>query len=99
LVCTLKLTAYMPDHLHFTAYFARYAAHAFGLPCSDIMHPKEHIQRWVMNKGHFIHAKTKEEFERRTYYAVLQIFDGDAEVVRKWVDYVRINLPAGIDLE
>ena len=89
----------MPDHLDFAAYFARHSAHAMQLPCSEAMHLPIQTKRWYVIKGPFVHAKTKEVFEQKTHVRAVQIFDGDAGVVKEWIQYVRRNLPAGVDME
>ncbi|KAH6563187.1 hypothetical protein BASA50_000992 [Batrachochytrium salamandrivorans] len=99
LVCNLQLSGYMPDHLDFMAYFARYTAKAMGMPVSETIHLRTHVRRWHANKGPFVHAKTKEIFERKTYYRLVQVFDTHPDTVKAWATYINESLPAGIDLK
>ncbi|KAL2920086.1 28S ribosomal protein S10, mitochondrial [Polyrhizophydium stewartii] len=99
LVCNLELSGFMPDHLDFVAYFARHAAKALKMPTSDTIHLKTAINRWFTNKGPFVHAKTKEIFERKTYHRLIQAFDASPETITAWVKYVNESLPPGVDLK
>ncbi|KAJ3299774.1 mitochondrial 37S ribosomal protein rsm10 [Borealophlyctis nickersoniae] len=99
LTCTLELRGFMADHLDFVARFAQHMAHAMNLPCSDPIHLPNTIRRWFMNKGPFAHGKTKEIFERKTAHRVLQIFDGNKATVDAWVEYLRRNVPAGVEIK
>lgn len=99
LVCTMLLEAVMPDHVEFFAYFSRHAALCFGLPCTVVIHMPDQHDHWTVIKGPFVHAKVKENFERRTYKRVLQIYDAKPEKVDEWVKYVHSSMPMGIDME
>ncbi|KAI9017825.1 ribosomal protein S10 domain-containing protein [Gaertneriomyces semiglobifer] len=99
LVCTLKLRGFMPDHLDFVAYFARYSAHSMQLPTSDVIHLPVETKKWYVIKGPFVHGKTKEVFEKKTHVRCVQLYDASPESVQAWVDYVRTHLPSGIDIE
>ncbi|KAJ3086151.1 mitochondrial 37S ribosomal protein rsm10 [Quaeritorhiza haematococci] len=98
LVGKLELRGYMPDHLDFVAYFARYSAHQLGISCDPPIHLPDDLERWNVIKGPFIHAKTKEVFERQTHRRLLQVFDADPKVVSQWVSYVNRKLPAGVEM-
>ena len=98
LVCNLILTGYMPDHLDFISYFASQSGYKMGLPSHTIHLPSE-TKKWHVNKGPFVHAKTKEVFERQTHHRLIQVFDSNLKDVDVWVNYVNKNLPPGIDLK
>ena len=51
-----------------------------------------------MVKSPFVHAKTKEIFEKRTFTRTLQLFDAHADTIRELSAYVNRLLPAGIDM-
>ncbi|KAJ3322110.1 mitochondrial 37S ribosomal protein rsm10 [Boothiomyces sp. JEL0866] len=99
LVCNMILSGYMPDHLDFVTYFARYSAHQMSLPTSEIIHLPTKIKKWTVMKGPFVHAKSKQVFERKTYKRLIQVFDSHPESLKEWIKYVNESLPAGIDLE
>lgn len=99
LTCTLTLTTHNPSHLPFLLYFSRHSAHALGLPVSPPIHLPTNTKKYYVIKGPFVHAKTKEVFEEKKYSGCVQIFDGEKSVVDDWVEYVKKNLPAGVDVE
>ncbi|KAJ1554965.1 mitochondrial 37S ribosomal protein rsm10 [Cladochytrium tenue] len=90
----------MPDHAEFVSYFARYAAHVRRIPTSErIIHLATKTEKWHVTRGPFVHDKTKDVFERKTYRRLIQLFNADDAVVDDWVSYVNSNLPAGIDMK
>ncbi|KAJ3124709.1 Phosphoglucomutase-2 [Nowakowskiella sp. JEL0407] len=97
--CKLEFQGFMPDHLDFYAYFARYSAHALGLPCSPIIHLPTATKRWTIVKGPFVHAKSKENFEQKTHKRSVELFDANEDMREKWIEYVEKNLPDGVDLK
>jgi ribosomal protein S10 len=99
LVCNMKFQGFMDDHLDFVAYFAMKTGHKMGMPTSDVIQIPAKIEKWYVNKGPFVHAKTKEVFERITYTRLIQVFDSHPDVVKEWIQYVNKNLPAGIHLK
>jgi ribosomal protein S10 len=99
LVCKMVLQGFMDDHLNFVAYFARLAGHKMGMPTSQVIHLPTKTQKWHVNKGPFVHAKTKEVFERKTYSRLIQVFDSHPDTVKQWIKYVNDNLPSVIDLK
>ena len=98
LVCNLQLKGFMDDHLNFVSYFARYAANQIGIPTSKVIHLPDELKKYHVNKGPFVHAKTKEVFERRTFKRLIQAFDAHPDAINGWVEYVNGNLPFGINL-
>ncbi|KAI8813414.1 hypothetical protein BJ742DRAFT_790322 [Cladochytrium replicatum] len=96
---TVTFSGFMPDHLDFVSAWSAHAARAHNLHCSDPIHLPTILRRWDVIKGPFAHAKTKEVFERKTYQRAVQILDAqNAEVVRKWANYVVESMPAGVDV-
>jgi ribosomal protein S10 len=87
----------MADHLDLVAYFARYSATVMEMTCSPTIHGQTKWERWNVIKGPFVHAKTKEIFEQKTYERILQIYNAHPDAVDSLVDYVNKKLPPGID--
>ncbi|KAI8905561.1 hypothetical protein EDD86DRAFT_211790 [Gorgonomyces haynaldii] len=98
LVASIKLSGYMPDHLDTVTYFALGSANKMEMP-TVVVSPLAETKRWYVNKGPFVHAKTKELFERVTHARVLQIYDTHLDNVKQLRDYISNNLPPGIDIE
>ena len=42
-------------------------------------------EKWHVTKGPFVHDKSKEIFERKTFKRMLQAFDADRAVIEDWV--------------
>ncbi|KAJ1960339.1 mitochondrial 37S ribosomal protein rsm10 [Dipsacomyces acuminosporus] len=57
------------------------------------------IRRWTVLKSPFVHKSAMEVFERRTYKRILIIRDADPEVVKKWLEYINKNIPAGLGMK
>ncbi|KAI8614471.1 ribosomal protein S10p/S20e-domain-containing protein [Chytriomyces sp. MP71] len=100
LVSNVELSGYMPDHLDFLAYFAAHAAHKRGIATSShAIHLQTETERWHVTKGPFVHDKSKEVFERKTYRRLVQAFNADEANVRDWYEHVNRNLPPGVDMK
>ncbi|KAJ3275758.1 hypothetical protein HDV01_007225 [Terramyces sp. JEL0728] len=99
LVCNMTLSGFMPDHVDFVSYFARNLAHQYSMPTSEVIHLPTKIKKWTVMKGPFVHAKSKQVFERKTHKRLIQVFDSHPESLKEWISYVNENLPAGIDME
>ncbi|KAJ3416189.1 mitochondrial 37S ribosomal protein rsm10 [Chytridiales sp. JEL 0842] len=100
LVANLEFSAFMPDHIDFVAYFATHAAHKRDIPTSEkVIHMPTEVKKWHVTKGPFVHDKSKEIFEMKTFKRLVQAFDADAKVVEDWVSYVNSSLPAGVELK
>ncbi|KAJ3216465.1 mitochondrial 37S ribosomal protein rsm10 [Dinochytrium kinnereticum] len=99
LVANIELQGFMPDHLDFVGYFVRYSAHARNLATSDaVIHMPTKTLKWHVTRGPFVHDKSKEIFEQKTYRRLVQLFDAGPEKVQDFVTYVNSQLPSGIDL-
>ncbi|KAJ3013621.1 mitochondrial 37S ribosomal protein rsm10 [Thoreauomyces humboldtii] len=98
LTATLTLTTFMPDHLPLLLYFARHSAHCLSLPASEPIHFPVATKKFYVVKGPFVHGKSKEVFEEKKFAGAVQIFDGDTKAVADWVEYVKRNLPSGVDV-
>ena len=69
--------------------FAMRAAYYLGLPAKGPTPLPKIVQRWTVLKSNFIHKKSQENFERITLRRLIQIQDGDAEVLKIWLAYLR----------
>lgn len=52
-----------------------------------------------MPKGHFIHKKTQENFERKTLRRLIQIKDGHPETVEVWLAFLRRHAYYGVGMK
>ncbi len=88
-VCDLQLRSFSVRNVEFMADFAMRAAYYLGLPAKGPTPLPKIVQRWTVLKSNFIHKKSQENFERITLRRLIQIQDGDAEVLKIWLAYLR----------
>lgn len=69
--------------------FAMRAAYYLGLPARGPSPLPRIRQRWTVLKSPFAMKKAQENFERRTMRRLVEIQDGDPEVVKIWLAYLR----------
>ena len=53
---------------------------------------------WTVIKSPFVHKKSQENFERKTYKRVIKAWDADYEVINRWVMYLEKNILAGVGM-
>ncbi len=95
LVCELSLRSYDPENLDFFADFALRAGYYLNIPLSGVIPMKTRRERWTVIKSHFINAKVKENFERRTHKRLIRVYDAHPEVVDIWLSFLSKNaMPA-----
>ncbi|KAH3660518.1 hypothetical protein OGAPHI_007104 [Ogataea philodendri] len=73
--------AFEPANLEFIADFALRVAYYLGLPATGPLPLRKRTERWTVIKSPFVHAKTKENFERHTHGRKIKIWDADNEVI------------------
>lgn len=88
-VATLQLRSYSVRNLEFMADFAVRAAYYLDLPAKGPVPLPRITQRWTVPRSVFVHKKSQENWERVTLRRLVQIVDGDPEVVRHWLSFVR----------
>ncbi|KAJ3096433.1 mitochondrial 37S ribosomal protein rsm10 [Phlyctochytrium planicorne] len=99
LVANIEVQGFMPDHLDFVGYFIRYSALARGLTVSSkVVHMPTKTLKWQVTRGPFVHDKSKEIFEQKTYRRLVQLFDASPSTVETFVGHVNSNLPSGVEL-
>ena len=98
-VCSLQLRSFSVRNLEFMADFAMRAAYYLGLPAKGPVPLPRKIERWTLSKSNFVHTKTKENFERITLKRAIEIQDGEAEVVKIWLAYLRRHAFWGVGMK
>jgi len=98
-VCNLQIRSYSVRNLELQADFALRAAYYLGLPAKGPI-PLPHItERWTVPRSNFVHKKSQENFERVTVRRLIQIQDGDSEVVQCWLGYLSQRAYHGIGMK
>ncbi|BFZ61421.1 mitochondrial 37S ribosomal protein rsm10 [Saitoella coloradoensis] len=98
-VCNLHLRGYYPYTMDFFADFALRAAYYLKMPASGVVPLPNKTERFTVNRAHFVHAKSKENFERVTHKRLIQIKDAHPETVEVWLAYLRQNQYAGVGMK
>lgn len=56
-------------------------------------------ERWTVIKSPFVHAKVKENFERRTHKRQIKLYDANPEVIQLFLATVRKYCIAGVGMK
>ncbi|KAH7037999.1 uncharacterized protein B0I36DRAFT_381085 [Microdochium trichocladiopsis] len=97
--CDLQLRSYSVQNLEFFVDFALRAAYYLKLPAFGPVPLPKITERWTVPKGHFIHKKSQENFERITRRRLIQIRDGHPETVQIWLAYLQKHAYYGIGMK
>ncbi|KAK7523978.1 putative ribosomal protein [Phyllosticta citriasiana] len=98
-VCDLQLRTYSVRNIEFFADFALRAAYYLGLPAKGPVPLPKLIERWTVPRSNFIFKKSQENFERITIRRLIQIQDGDPEVVQIWLSYLQKHQYYGVGMK
>lgn len=99
LKATITMVGYIPDWLESVIAFSEYTAAQLSIPFVNSNEQKRTIQRWWTIKSHFIYAKSKEIFERRTHERTFQVYDVDNDTLKFYIKRLRDSLPPGIKMK
>jgi small subunit ribosomal protein S10 len=88
-----------PVNLEFFCDFALRAAYYLGLPATGPKPIPTKRERWTVIRAPFVHAKSKENFERKTHGRMIKIWDSDNEVVDLWLSYLKKNSVWGVGVK
>ncbi|VEU22843.1 DEKNAAC103936 [Brettanomyces naardenensis] len=86
-------------NLEFFSDFALRAAYYLGIPATGAKPIPVRRERWTVIKAPFVHAKSKENFERRTYGRVIKLWDCTDEVVDIFLAYLKQNSVWGVGVK
>lgn len=99
LVCELQARAFEHEDLDFFVDFAQRAAFFLKMPVSGSIPLPTRRERWTVIRSPFVHAKSKENFERRTHKRLLKVYDANPEVVEVWLAALRKHAMPGVGLK
>lgn len=88
-----------PVNVEFFCDFALRAAYYLGLPATGPKPISTKRERWTVIRAPFVHAKSKENFERKTHGRMIKIWDSDNEVVDLWLAYLKKNSVWGVGVK
>ncbi|KAI4215046.1 MAG: hypothetical protein LQ351_002360 [Letrouitia transgressa] len=96
---TLQLRSYSTRNVEFFADFALRAAYYLRLPARGPVPLPKLTERWTVPRSNFIFKKAQENFERVTRRRLIQIQDGDPEVVGRWLAFLRKHAYYGVGMK
>ncbi|KAI5302364.1 hypothetical protein KEM56_000750 [Ascosphaera pollenicola] len=97
--CDLQLRSFSVRNVEFMADFALRAAYYLRLPASGPVPLPRITERWTVIRSNFAHKKSQENFERLTHRRLIQIQDGDVEVVQAWLAFLRKHAFHGVGMK
>ncbi|KAL1642037.1 mitochondrial 37S ribosomal protein rsm10 [Diplodia intermedia] len=98
-VCDLQLRTFSVRNMEFFADFAMRAAYYLGLSAKGPIPLPRIIERWTVPRSNFVFKKSQENFERITLRRLIQIQDGDPEVVKMWLAYLQKHQYYGVGMK
>ncbi|KAF2841448.1 ribosomal protein S10 [Patellaria atrata CBS 101060] len=98
-VCDLQLRSYSVRNLELFADTAMRAAYYLNLPAKGPVPLPRITERWTVPRANFIFKKSQENFERRTVRRLIQIQDGEPEVVRAWLGFLEKHQYHGVGMK
>lgn len=99
IVAELHLRSYETMDLDFFANFTLRAAFYLKMPCSGVVPLPTRRERWTVIRSPFIHAKSKENFERRTHKRLIRVYDSNPEVVEVWLATLSKHAMPGVGMK
>ncbi|KAL5119129.1 mitochondrial 37S ribosomal protein rsm10 [Pleosporales sp. CAS-2024a] len=98
-VCDLQLRSYSIGPLLLFADFAVRAAYYMGLAARGPIPLPRITERWTVPRANFIFKKSQENFERITLRRLVQLQDGEADVVKAWVAFLARHQVPGVGMK
>ncbi|KAK2873940.1 mitochondrial 37S ribosomal protein rsm10 [Arthroderma sp. PD_2] len=98
-VCNLQLRSYSARNVEFFADFALRAAYYLNIPASGPVPLPRIVERWTVIRSPFVHAKSKENFERITCRRLIQLQDGHPDSVQVWLSFLRKHALHGVGMK
>lgn len=95
----LVFNAYFHEDLEVFTEFAQRAAYYLRIPVEGPTPQKTRFKRWTVTRAVFVHAKSKENFERRTHGRKLVLHNASQETVQVLVQFLSQNKMAGVGMK
>lgn len=87
------------QNVQFFADFAIRAAYYLNLPISGPVPLPRIVERWTVPRSNFVHKKSQENFERITLRRLIQVKDGNPQVVQAWLAFLRKHAFYGVGMK
>ncbi|AOW07585.1 ribosomal protein S10 domain-containing protein [Yarrowia lipolytica] len=95
----LLFNAYFHEDLEVFTEFAQRAAYYLRIPVEGPVPQKTRFKRWTVNRAVFVHAKSKENFERRTHGRKLILNNASQDTIQVLVQFLSQNKLAGVGMK
>lgn len=99
LICELQIRSYAVEAVEHFGDFASRAAYFLNMPAKGPFPLPKRTERWTVIKSPFVHAKSKENYERITYKRGIQILDSNLETVELWLAFLRKYARPGVGIK
>lgn len=98
-VCSLQVRSFFTPDLEFYCNFILRVAFYLQIPVKGVTPLPRRTERWTVIKSPFVHAKTKENFERRTHKRLIKLYDANPETVQLFLATVRKYCISGVGMK
>ena len=99
LVAEIQLRSYDNENLDFYSDFALRVGFYLGIPLTGPKPLPTRRERWTVIKSPFVHAKSKENFERHTHKRIIKVWDTNSELIEMWISYITKHAMAGVGMK
>jgi ribosomal protein S10 len=97
-VASLHFRSHHHHLLTFQTHFVLHSAYMLGIPVSNPVHLPTQRTLVTVLRSPFVHKKSMENWERRTYKRVVKVWDCRSDVLAGWLAYVERNAVAGVGM-
>lgn len=98
-VAEIQLRSFHTYNLDFFADFVLRAAFYLKIPAKGITPLHSKTERWTVIRSPFVHAKSKENFQRITHRRLITLFDANPEVIEVFLATVKKYSIAGVGVK
>ncbi|CAI4057955.1 hypothetical protein SKDZ_04G2680 [Saccharomyces kudriavzevii ZP591] len=99
LVADIQLRSYDNENMDFYSDFILRTGYYLGIPLTGPKPLPTRRERWTVIKSPFVHAKSKENFERHTHKRLIRAWDANPEVLQLLVSYITKHSIAGVGMK
>ncbi|CAI4037928.1 hypothetical protein SMKI_04G2650 [Saccharomyces mikatae IFO 1815] len=99
LVADIQLRSYDNENLDFYSDFILRTGFYLGIALTGPKPLPTRRERWTVIKSPFVHAKSKENFERHTHKRLIRAWDSNPEVLQLLISYVTKHSIAGVGMK
>lgn len=99
LAAEVYFSSYGTQNMDFFVDFALRAAYYLGIPITGPMPLPIKRELYTVIRAPFVHAKTKENFERKTHKRMIRAWDANPEILDVWFSVLNKHSMAGVGIK